>query len=201
MPIFSTDRIVSVIQESIATKERLIAECTESIAVCGNLLAETLQKGGKILFCGNGGSAADAQHLAAELVIRYRASVQRRALPAIALTVDPSLLTAGANDLGYDAVFARAVEAYGRTGDALVGITTSGNSPNIIRAFEQAKSQGLATIGLLGNGGGKILPLCDASVIVPSHETARVQESHILVGHIWCEMIEEKLFPELFPIT
>ena len=198
MPNFSTDRITSIIQDSIATKERLIAECAESIRQSGNLLAETLHKGGKILFCGNGGSAADAQHIAAELVIRYRSNVQRRALPAIALTVDPSILTAGANDFGYDAVFARSVEAYGCAGDALVGITTSGNSPNIIRAFEQAKSQGLATVGLLGNGGGNILPLCDASVIVPSRETARVQESHILVGHIWCEMIEEILFPELF---
>jgi D-sedoheptulose 7-phosphate isomerase len=198
MPEFSTDRIVSVIQDSIATKKRLSAECAESINVCGNLLAKTLQTGGKILLCGNGGSAADAQHIAAELVIRYRASVQRRALPAIALSVDPSIMTAGANDFGYDAVFARVVEALGRSGDALVGITTSGNSPNIVRAFEQAKSQGLATIGLLGNDGGKILPLSDASVIVPSHETARIQESHILVGHIWCEMIEEILFPELF---
>jgi D-sedoheptulose 7-phosphate isomerase len=198
MPKFSTDRIISVIQDSIATKERLIAECTNSIGECGTLLAETLQKGGKILFCGNGGSAADAQHIAAELVIRYRSGVQRRALPAIALTVDPSIITAGANDFGYDAVFARAVEAYGRSGDALVGITTSGNSPNIIRAFEQARSQGVVTVGLLGNGGGKILPLCNASVVVPSRETARIQESHILVGHIWCEMIEELLFPELF---
>jgi D-sedoheptulose 7-phosphate isomerase len=198
MSQFSADRITSIIHESIATKERLVAECVEPIRLCGNLLAATLQKGGKILFCGNGGSAADAQHIAAELVIRYRSSVQRRALPAIALTVDPSILTAGANDFGYDAVFARAVEAYGQKGDALVGITTSGNSPNIIRAFEQAKSQGLVTIGLLGSGGGNVLPLCNASVIVPSRETARVQESHILVGHIWCEMIEEILFPELF---
>lgn len=198
MSQFSTTRITSVIQESIATKERLIAECTNAIHETGTLLATTLQKGGKILFCGNGGSAADAQHIAAELVVRFRGNVQRRALPAIALTVDSSVLTAASNDFGYDDVFARSVAALGQANDVLVGITTSGNSPSIIRAFEQAQSQGLICIGLLGGGGGKILPHCTASVIVPSAETARIQESHILVGHIWCEMIEEILFPELF---
>jgi D-sedoheptulose 7-phosphate isomerase len=198
MTTFPQSRIQSIIQESIATKERVIAECLPTIHKTGLLLAETLQKGGKILFCGNGGSAADAQHIAAELVVRFRGSVQRRSLPAIALTVDSSILTAGANDFGYDAVFARAVEGYGQEGDVLVGITTSGNSPSIINAFKQAKSQTIATVGLLGCGGGKILPFADASVIVPSSETARIQESHILIGHIWCEMIEELLFPELF---
>ncbi len=191
--------ISSSIQASITTKERLLAECAEAIGAAGNLLASTLENGGKILLCGNGGSAADAQHIAAELVIRYRSGVNRRALPALALTVDPSMLTAGANDLGYDAVFARGVEALGRKGDALIAITTSGNSPSIMRAAEAAKAQGIRVVGLLGCGGGKMLPLCDMAVVVPSSVTARIQESHILVGHIWCEMIEETLFPDLFP--
>jgi D-sedoheptulose 7-phosphate isomerase len=190
--------ITSSIRDSIATKERLLAECAEAIGTAGNLLASTLKKGGKILLCGNGGSAADAQHIAAELVIRYRSGVNRPALPALALTVDPSMLTAGANDLGYDAVFARGVEALGREGDALIAITTSGNSPSVLRAAEAAKAQGMSVVGLLGCGGGKMLPFCDVAVIVPSSVTARIQESHILVGHIWCEIIEETLFPELF---
>lgn len=191
--------ITSSIQASIATKERLLAECSEIIHVAGEHCASVLAKGGKILLCGNGGSAADAQHIAAELVIRYRSGVNRRALPALALTVDPSMLTAGANDLGYDAVFARGVEAHGRSGDVLIGITTSGNSLSIMRAAETAKEQGISIIGLLGCGGGKMLPLCDMAVVVPSSVTARIQESHILIGHIWCEIIEETLFPELFP--
>ncbi|MCU0427853.1 MAG: D-sedoheptulose 7-phosphate isomerase [Candidatus Kapabacteria bacterium] len=186
------------IQASINTKQRLLADCASAIEETGLHLASTLASGGKVLLCGNGGSAADAQHIAAELVIRYRSTVQRRALPAIALTVDASMLTAGANDLGYDAVFARGVEAHGRAGDALVCITTSGNSPSIIRAAEAAQKHGLRVIGLLGCGGGTMLPLCDLAVVVPSVVTARIQESHILVGHLWCEIIEETLFPELF---
>jgi D-sedoheptulose 7-phosphate isomerase len=195
---FSTTRIESWIRESIATKERLLGECTEAVRDTGERLAETLGNGGKLLFCGNGGSAADAQHIVAELVIRYRGSVHRRALAAIALTVDPSVMTAGANDLGYDHVFARSVEALGRAGDALVGISTSGNSPSVVNAFTQATSQGMTTIALLGGTGGALLALADAAVVVPSSITARIQESHILVGHIWCEMIEEILFPEAF---
>lgn len=190
--------ITSSIRASIVTKERLLAECAAAIEQAGKHLASVLANGGKIMLCGNGGSAADAQHIAAELVIRYRSSVSRRALPALALTVDPSMLTAGANDLGYDAVFARGVEALGRKGDVLIGITTSGNSPSILRACESAKAQGISVVGLLGCEGGAMLPLCDMAVVVPSSTTARIQESHILVGHIWCEIIEETLFPELF---
>jgi D-sedoheptulose 7-phosphate isomerase len=195
---YPKDRIESWIHDSITTKERLAAECTLVIATSGEILAKTLAEGGKILFCGNGGSAADCQHIVAELVVRYRGSVQRRALPAIALTVDSSIITAGANDLGYDHVFARSVEALGRAGDAIVGISTSGNSPSVINAFTQAKTQGMTTVALLGGTGGALLPLADAAVVVPSSITARIQESHILIGHIWCEMIEEILFPEAF---
>jgi D-sedoheptulose 7-phosphate isomerase len=162
------------------------------------VLSKSLKQGNKVLFCGNGGSAADSQHLAAELVVRLRSHINRPALPAIALTVDSSIMTAGGNDIGFDNVFARGVEAYGRQGDVLVGISTSGNSENVLRAINQAKSQGVTTIGLLGAGGGKIASACDYSVIVPDDVTARIQESHILIGHIWCEMIEEYMFPELF---
>jgi D-sedoheptulose 7-phosphate isomerase len=186
------------IGQSIATKQKLMEFCIPEIETCGKELAEALKKGGKILFCGNGGSAADSQHLVAELVIRYRSSVNRAAIPAIALTVDPSIMTAGGNDIGFENIFAREVEAYGRKGDVLVGISTSGNSENVFRAIRQAKKQGLITIGLLGAGGGKIAEECDLKVTVQSDKTARIQECHILIGHIWCEMIEEELFPELF---
>lgn len=194
------NKISDIIAESITVKTRLMSDCLEQIQSTSVKLAQTLANGGKILFCGNGGSAADSQHLAAELVIRYRSNVNRRALPALALTVDPSMMTAGGNDLGFDNVFARAVQAYGNDNDALVGISTSGNSENVLRALKQARKQGLLTIGLLGGEGGKIKEYCDDFVIVPSTITARVQESHILVGHIWCELIEEALFPELFQV-
>lgn len=190
--------IENSIYQSIEVKKSLLQECKTEIDEGGKLLANQLFKGNKILFCGNGGSAADSQHLAAELVVRLRSSVNRPALSAIALTVDASVMTAGGNDIGFENVFARSVEALGRDGDVLVAISTSGNSENVYRAIEQAKKQNLLVIGLLGAGGGKISPLCDVSLIVPSKITARVQESHILVGHIWCEMIEEILFPEYF---
>lgn len=187
-----------VINESIATKNELLSNCSNDIFRTGKLLAEASKKGGKIMFCGNGGSAADSQHLAAELIIRFRGNVNRASIPAMALTVDPSIMTAGGNDIGFENVFAREVEGYGREGDVLVGISTSGNSENVLRAFYQAKKQGITTIGLLGCGGGKIKELCDDFVDVPSKVTARIQECHILIGHIWCEIMEEYLFPELF---
>jgi D-sedoheptulose 7-phosphate isomerase len=186
------------ITESIETKNTLLVESGHKVAETARVLGEAYKKGGKILFCGNGGSAADSQHLAAELVVRLRGHVKRRALPAIALTVDPSIMTAGGNDIGFENVFAREVEAFAAPEDVLVGISTSGNSENVLRAVEKAKSLGVTTIGLLGCGGGKLLAACDYSVVVPSSVTARVQESHIMIGHIWCEAIEEILFPELF---
>jgi D-sedoheptulose 7-phosphate isomerase len=195
---FDQHKISTIIRESISTKEQLLAECLGEIEQCGNLLANICKNGGKMLFCGNGGSAADSQHLAAEMVVRLRGNINRAAIGAIALTVDPSIMTAGGNDIGFENVFARCVEAYGRSGDVLIGISTSGNSENVLRAIHEAKRRGILTIGLLGAGGGKILAECDASVVVPSSVTARIQESHIMIGHIWCEMIEEFLFPELF---
>jgi len=196
--MISNEYIQSVIADSIETKQRLLANETETIMSTAKVLIQSLQQGGTILFCGNGGSAADCQHIAAELVVRLRGSVERRAIPAIALTTDSSILTACGNDYGYDEVFARSVEAYGKKGDVLVGITTSGNSPNVQKAVEKAKTQGVITIGLLGGTGGKLKNTCDHSLIVPSSVTARIQESHILIGHIWCELIEEALFPEKF---
>ncbi len=191
-------KIEQTINESISVKEKLLAECSEEIEKCGLILADSLKNGGKILFCGNGGSAADSQHLAAELVVRLRSHINRPALPGLALTVDPSIMTAGGNDIGFDNVFARSVEAYGRAGDVLIGISTSGNSENVLRAMEQATKMGITNIGLLGASGGRLLEKCDYSVIVPGKVTARTQECHILIGHIWCEMIEEILFPEYF---
>ncbi|MFM8280069.1 MAG: SIS domain-containing protein [Bacteroidota bacterium] len=191
--------IKRTIEESIATKQALLAKQSEEIERIGSLLAEKLKAGGKIMFCGNGGSAADSQHLAAELVIRLRSSVNRAAIPAIALTVDPSIMTAGGNDFGFEHVFARCVEAYGKPGDVLIGISTSGNSLNVKLAMDMAKSKGVLCIGLLGGKGGFLLGECDDAVLVPSDITARIQESHIMIGHIWCEMIEEILFPDLCP--
>ncbi len=188
------EKIKSSIEDSIKTKEILLKESSEKIEEIGLDLANIIKNCGKILICGNGGSAADSQHIAAELVIRYRSSFSRPAIPAIALTVDPSIITAGGNDIGFENVFAREVEALGRKGDALLGISTSGNSENVLRAIEQAKKQEIYTIGLLGCGGGRIAAMCDNYINVPSSVTARIQESHILIAHLWCEIIEETLF-------
>jgi D-sedoheptulose 7-phosphate isomerase len=160
-------------------------EVLESIA---RAMTATLQAGGKILWCGNGGSAADAQHLAAELVGRFRR--ERRAMPSLALTTDSSILTSVANDYGYEAVFSRQVEALGRRGDLLVGISTSGNSPNVIAALAAARAQAMTTVGFTGSGGGRMARLADHLFTVESNDTARIQEAHILAGHMLCDWIE-----------
>ncbi|MBK9183814.1 MAG: SIS domain-containing protein [Ignavibacteria bacterium] len=195
---FNERRIADLIAESVATKQQLASERTSDIRICGEMLATCAASNRLIMFCGNGGSAADSQHLAAELVVRLRGGIERRAIAALALTVDTSVLTAGGNDYGFDNVFKRQVEAFGTEGDVLVAITTSGTSKNIVMAVEEAKKRGVLTIGLLGGSGGVLKDMCDASVVVPSTVTARIQESHILIGHIWCEMIEEAIAPELF---
>ena len=192
------EKVNESIKGSIETKARLLEECGNDIVRIGEVLGNAVKNGNKIMFCGNGGSAADAQHLAAELVVRLRPHVNRKAIPGLALTVDPSIVTAGGNDYGFDSIFERAVEAYGKEGDVLIGISTSGNSENVLRALNKAKELDVKAIGLLGKSGGRIAPVCDDSLIVPSDVTARIQESHILVGHIWCEMIEEIVFPEMF---
>jgi D-sedoheptulose 7-phosphate isomerase len=151
-------------------------------------MTTVLRSGGKILWCGNGGSAADSQHLAAELIGRFRR--ERRSLASIALTTDTSILTALANDYGYEAVFSRQVEGLGNPGDALVGLSTSGNSPNVIAALEAARSRGLVTIGFTGGGDGKIASVADHLFAVASRDTARIQEAHTLAGHMLCDWIE-----------
>jgi D-sedoheptulose 7-phosphate isomerase len=160
-------------------------ELLEKIALS---MVEALGRGNKILWCGNGGSAGDSQHLAAEIVGRFRR--ERRGLPSIALTTDTSILTAVANDYGYDAVFSRQVEALGEPGDILVGISTSGNSHNVVNALLAAKEQGVTTIAFTGEGGGRMAGLADYLFAVPSRDTARVQEAHILAGHMLCDWIE-----------
>ncbi len=173
----------------------------DEIQQLGDRLIACLQGGHRIFLCGNGGSAADAQHIAAEMVCRFE--TQRRALPAIALTTDTSALTAIGNDLGYDQVFARQVEALARPGDVLIGLSTSGNSRNVIAAVQQAKEMGVATLGLLGGvgdrRGGNLLNLVDYVLVAPSDTTARIQECHILVGHIWCAMVDAAFIPQNKP--
>lgn len=189
-------QIRSIIQSSIDVKieikndnnfiERIDASC--------DLITNALKEGKKILFCGNGGSAADAQHLAAEFSGRFY--IDRKALPAEALHVNTSYLTAVANDYGYDLVYARIVDGIANEGDVLIALSTSGNSTNIIHALEKAKEKGMLTIGLTGKSGGKMKSICDILFNVPSEDTPRIQESHIMIGHIICQLVEEKYFNE-----
>lgn len=179
------------IRSSIDTKEKLLAQCRDSIATIGERLAAVVRRGGKIMLCGNGGSAADAQHLSAELIGRLRHD--RRPLAALALTTDTSILTAVGNDYDFSEVFSRQVRALGRAGDALIGISTSGNSKNIIEAVRVAREMNILAIGLLGRGGGKLASLCDHAVVVPGDDTQRAQECHILIGHLWMEIIERSV--------
>ena len=165
-----------------------VAAQTEVLEAIARVMTDALHRGGQILWCGNGGSAGDSQHLAAEIVGRFRR--ERRGLASIALTTDSSILTAVANDYGYEAVFSRQVEALGRPGDVLVGISTSGNSHNVIAAVEAANSQGVTTVGFTGEGGGRMGSLVDHLFAVGTRDTARVQEAHILAGHMLCDWIE-----------
>ena len=168
-----------------------VMQLDESIEKVANLFINCLEKGGTIFWCGNGGSASDCQHLAGELVGRF--VDERRPLKSIALTADSAVMTCIVNDYGYEHIFSRQLEALGSEEDILVGITTSGNSQNVINAFEVAKNKGIQTIGLLGKGGGIAKTLVDQSIIVSSNSTARIQEMHILIGHIICDLIEEGL--------
>jgi len=178
--------------ESADLKREFIEENRERIFTVFREIAERVKKGNKILLCGNGGSAADCQHIAAELVGRF--GMERRALPAIALTTDTSILTAVANDYSFDRIFERQVEALGQEGDVLIGISTSGNSENVVRAVEKAKEMRILTVGFLGRDGGKLAELVDHSLIVKSFSTPRIQEVHITLGHVLCDFIEKFLF-------
>jgi D-sedoheptulose 7-phosphate isomerase len=171
------------------TIQLVIDQLTGDIETACQMMTTTLKSGNKVLFAGNGGSAADAQHLAAELTGRF--VKERQALPGIALTVDTSALTAIANDYHYDRVFSRQVEAFARPGDLFIGISTSGNSQGILNAFETATKLGCKTLGLSGRDGGKMNGLCDLNIVVPSNTTARIQEMHILIGHIMCQAVDD----------
>jgi len=166
------------------------SDLPEKLETCAKYVEKALAEGHKVLFCGNGGSAADSQHLAAEFVGRFQK--ERKGLPAIALTVDTSILTAVANDYGYDTVFARQVQALGEPGDVLVGISTSGNSKNVLLAVEEARAKGITCIGMTAEGGGKMAAACDICLAVPAKVTARAQEMHILMGHILCELVDHE---------
>ena len=178
--------------ESAAVKTKMAGTLPAEIETVSEVLLLTIRKQKKILWCGNGGSAADAQHLSTELVSRLR--FNRPAIASIALTTDTSFLTAHANDFGFDDIFARQIEALGNKGDVLIGISTSGNSENIIRAIERAKKQKITTVVLSGKDGGKLKKIADYNLIVPSRETQRIQEGHITIGHILCDLIEQELY-------
>jgi D-sedoheptulose 7-phosphate isomerase len=189
-------RVRRSIQTSIAVKERLLSstELVATVARISEILVDALKEGKKLILFGNGGSAADAQHIAAEFVGRF--AFDRPALPALALTANTSCVTAIGNDYGFDVVFSRQIEAVGRPGDVALGISTSGNSPNVLRALSVAKGLGLHTVALAGCTGGKLKDAVDHCICVPSNETPRIQECHILIGHIISELVEQTIFHE-----
>ncbi len=186
---YFSDRIKEVISSNLETNRKVLSDQILNIEKAAEAIVDALKGGGRLIVFGNGGSAADSQHIAAELVGRFQK--ERKPLSAIALTTNTSTLTAIANDYGYDASFSRQVEALARSGDAVLAISTSGNAENVLGAVRSAKALGLVTIGLSGKGGGGLAKLADINIIVPSKTTARIQESHILIGHIICELVEE----------
>jgi len=184
--------IAKQLQDHLALFQKMEAELTAPVAELAERLIETFKIGNKLLIMGNGGSAADAQHFAGEIVSRFR--IERPGLPAIALSTDTSIITAIGNDYGFERIFSRQVEALAVPGDAVIGISTSGNSPNVQKALEVARQAGCTTIGLLGKDGGSIKAVCDIPLIISSNDTPRVQEGHITVIHILCDLIEQGLF-------
>jgi len=186
--------IIDSLNESSETKLKIKDQLADEIIKAVDILVSAYKDGNKLLLCGNGGSAADCQHIATELMIRLNHHIQRPALPAIALTTDSSNLTAGGNDIGFENVFARNVEGLGVLGDVLLAISTSGNSPNVIKAIEMAQSKGMKVIGLLGGSGGKLKSIVDLPIVVPSSNTQRIQEGHITIAHIICELVEDILY-------
>lgn len=186
--------VTDIISASIAVKTAILndSELLSKIQRVGQILAAAFEQDKKVLFCGNGGSAADAQHLAAELSGRFYKD--RKPLFAEALHVNSSFLTAVSNDYSFEVAYARMIEAAGRTGDVLIAISTSGNSSNILKAIERGRLQGMIIIGMTGESGGEMRSLCDFLINVPSKDTPRIQESHIMIGHIWCEQVERILF-------
>ena len=188
------DKIKKIVEASITVKEKILQDgkLLPVVQQIATAMTDALRKGNRIYFCGNGGSAADAQHLAAEFSGRFY--TDRDALPAEALHCNTSYLTAVANDYSFDVIYARLVKGFGIKGDFLVGLSTSGNSSNIVKAFEVAREKGMATVGFTGESGGKLKALSDYLINVPSNDTPRIQESHIMLGHIICQLVEEQYF-------
>jgi D-sedoheptulose 7-phosphate isomerase len=191
-----TARLAEAVTEANQLKNRLVAEQAEQVAAAARLMAGTLQEGSKILLFGNGGSAADAQHLAAEFVNRFR--IERPPLAAVALTTDTSILTSIANDYDFLEVFAKQVRALGRPGDLALGLSTSGNSANVVEALEAARQLGLKTVALSGGEGGPVAAAAELAIVVPSKSTPRIQEVHITIGHVLCDLVDFLLFPDKF---
>lgn len=191
--------IAKAFEESINVKNLILQnDLTGVLYRMGDILSTSIRNGNKLMLCGNGGSAADAQHLAAELLIRLRPKVNRVGLPAIALAQDTSTITACGNDFGYELLYERIVQSLGKKGDVLLAITTSGNSENIIRAIQASRKMGIKVFAFLGSGGGRALELCDEAFVVPSDNTGRVQEAHITAGHALMEYVEDRLLDERY---
>ncbi len=191
--VYRQKYIQDQLNESAETKKKMFEACAGDILKAVDAIINAFNNKKKVLLCGNGGSAADSQHIATELVIRMN-KADRAALPAIALTTDTSMLTAGGNDIGFDNIFSRQIEALGNSGDVLIAISTSGKSENINRAVKEAKKKGMTVIGFLGKGGGSSKDIVDVPIIIPSNDTQRIQEGHITVAHIICGIVENEMF-------
>jgi len=193
MAVLMLNTFEQLFEDSVTIKQACIDQGFQSLEAMGKQITQAIQKGNKLMFCGNGGSAADAQHLAAEMLVRLRAKNNREGIPAIALAQDTSTITACGNDFGYDQLFERMVSSLGKEDDCLIGITTSGNSENVIKAMKVARSMNIKVFGFLGVGGGEALQYCDEAFVVPSDNTGRIQEAHITAGHALMEYIEDRL--------
>lgn len=188
------DFISQSLTDSSKVKLLVLEKCYEPIINAADILVDAVRSGKKIMLAGNGGSAADSQHIATEFMIRLSHDLSRPAIAAIALTTDSSNITAGGNDIGFENVIARSIEGLGNEGDVFICISTSGNSPNILKAVKKAKEKSISVVGFLGGKGGKLAEMCDVPVIVPTENTQRIQESHITIGHILCEIVERELY-------
>ena len=185
--------VITLFNDSISVKQQCLLQGLNSIVKMGDVIVKATSNGNKLMLCGNGGSAADAQHLAAEMLVRLRPKNNREGVPAIALAQDTSTITACGNDFGYDMIYERMVTSLGKEGDCLIGITTSGNSENVLRAMQASRKMGINVFGFLGAGGGKALQYCSEAFVVPSNNTGRIQEAHITAGHALMEYIEDRL--------
>ncbi len=188
------ERVRAHLTASAEVKRQIAETCTDGILQAADMITEALRRGNKLMLCGNGGSAADSQHIAAEFTNRMSPEIERPAMAALALTTDTSFLTSNANDYGYEHVFERQIEGLGREGDVLIGISTSGNSRNVVRAVQYCRGRGIGTIGFLGGSGGELRPLVDLPLVVPSPNTQHIQEGHITIGHVVSDLVEQRLY-------